>query len=692
MHNYLGILSSDSLNRDGYVIAFEALEKSIGETAIKGMPSLIDHDFHRPAGWIFPFGILIEPKISKTVGNFHICDNEEDRNIIYPKIQDYWQFINHEACKEYIDEFKVLLKDNFSNEGKFIHKGCVAYNLSNIAEKEFPKLFENLDKSGLIFLDDILVDFEYVGSGIFKSKSNDFCIFCHQFFKRNLSLINNYNTYFIDEFIQMNSNKVIRLRIAIDRNLIGLSKTYQGVLEFDYWWGPKFNDDISSLPDHVTRYECNEEQKFFNGVLGTEFWWKTDENEKTLEIEEIREKPSLGIDTDSYGCRYIHSIYDSTKKEFNHFDGAVRMYSGDQIMSRWETNINKAGKNTEYTKLFRIDGKLGLAEWKKLCLLYYKGNPLLFEYFGAKEEYDSLKNSSKVQDQLTEYIPNKINTEDGIRLFTSYHPKNYEYSSFQRKIIHPDIIKFQNGEYINVLEYDIIEIDKYLKRTGSKMDYPVEINFLKPFDFYTNYPTILHASEDTERLLQNTIEAFKTIFEIQNRTLNKTISFTIAWEMEDFEVRLSVFGKSSEIAKWLNEFQIIPIDYENFRQWLIKQRKWIYENYNYLEKDFKQLLKNDGVFHIKRKAIAQEMISFPNDEDESYFEIKAKADTELDKLIKDKFIFPSYMGIIKKATCSKTGSDYFTSDTSKYLDNDVTMVIEKIKLAGFFWTDEESIR
>jgi len=689
MYNYLGVLSSDSLNRDGYVIAFEALEKSIGETAIKGMPSLIDHDFHRPLGWIFPFGILIEPKISKTIGNFHVCDNDDDMNLIYPKIQDYWQFINYEACKDYIDEFKTHLKDNFSTEGRFIHKGCVAYNLPNITDKIFPELFADVDKSGLVFLDDILVDFEYAGSGIFKSKTSDFCVFCHQFFKRNLSLINNYNTYFIDEFIRLNSNKEIKLRIAIDHNLIGLSKTYTGVLEFDYWWGPKFNDDISSLPDQVTRYECNEEQEFYNNILGTEFWWKTDENEKTLEIEEIREKPSLGIDDSSYGCRYIHSIYDNEKKEFNHFDGAVRMYTEDQIINRWETNINKAEKNTDYTKLFRIDGKLELADWKKLCILYYKGNPLLFEYFGAKDEYESLKNSAKVQDQLTGYIPNKINGDDGIRLFTSYHPKSSDYSSFQRKIIHPDIIKFQNGESINVLEYDIIEIDKYLKRTGSKMDYPVEINFLKPFDFYTNYPTILHASENTEKLLQDTIQAFKTIFEIQNKVLNKTISFTIAWEMEDFEVRLSVFGKSSEIVKWLNEFQTIPTDYENFRQWLINQRKWIYDNYNYLEKDFTHLLKSDGIFHIKRKPIDHDMISFPNDEDESYFEIRVKADMELDKFIKEKSIFPSRLGIIKKATCTKTGSDYFTSETSKYLDNDVKMAIERIELAGLFWTDEE---
>lgn len=223
MNKYLGILSSDALNRDGYVIAFEALEKSVAENAINGMPSLIDHDFHRPLGWIFPFGILIEAKISKTIGNFLICENDEDRSLIFPKIQDFWQYINSEGCKEHIGEFKELLGENYSSDGRFIDKGCVAYNLSNITDKIFPKLFDKTDKSGLVYLDDILFDFDYIGSGIFKSKKNDFCIFCHQFLKRNLSLVNNYNTYFIDEFIRMNSNDKIKLRIAIDHNLIGLS-------------------------------------------------------------------------------------------------------------------------------------------------------------------------------------------------------------------------------------------------------------------------------------------------------------------------------------------------------------------------------------------------------------------------------------------------------------------------------------
>lgn len=689
MKKYLGILSSDALNRDGYVITFEALEDSIAKNAIEGLPSLIDHDIHRPLGWIFPYGIFIEPKISKIVGNFLVCETDEDSKLIYPKIQDFWQLTHYERTKDYKDYFIELLNENYKKEGQFIEKGCIAYNLPNIVEKVFPTIFQNKDKDELIYLKDILNEFDYVGSGIFKCKNGKFCIFCHQYFSRNLSLLNNYNTYFIDEFLKLNSNNDITLRIAIDKNLIGLSETYRGVLEFDYWWGPKFDNDISSIPNGVTRHESNEEQKFFSSVLGTEFWWKTDENEKTLEIEEIREQPSLGIDKDSYGCRYIHSIYDKNKTEFIHFDGAIRLYLEEQILQRWDVNINAAGKNTTYTKLFRIDGKLELSDWKKLCILYYKGNPLLFEYFGVKEEYENVRNGTQSKNSQTNYTPYKINTDDGIRLFVSYHKKSQTYEEIERKIINSDIIKFQNGDKMNIIEYDIIEIEKYLKRNGGQIEYPDDINFVKPYDFATNYPIIIHGSNKTDELIVTTLTAFKTIFQIQNSRLNKTIAFTIGWEMTDFEVRLSVFGKSSEIVKWLNSIYKIPVEYEDFKVWLSNQRQWIYDNYEYSERDFSHLLKDDGIFYIKRKAINNEYISFPKDEDEFYYEINTNGDKELNKLIDEKTIFPSHIGLLKKTICTKTGENYLTSMTSKYLDTDVKMAIEKINLLGFFWTDEE---
>jgi hypothetical protein len=299
-----------------------------------------------------------------------------------------------------------------------------------------------------------------------------------------------------------------------------------------------------------------------------------------------------------------------------------------------------------------------------------------------------LKNDPKQVNVFDDYIPYKITSEDGIKLFVSYHNKNHDYKKFDRKIINPDIIRFQDNEVLDILEYDIIEIEKYLKRAGEKLDYPNDIHFVKPFDFYTNYPIILHGSKDTQRYIGKTLEAFKTIFTIQNQTLNKTISFTIGWEMGGFEVRLSVFGKSSEIVKWLNINTNIPIEYEKFREWLILQKDWIYNNYNYIENNFTNMLRDDGIFYIKRIAIDNEMISFPNSEEKNYFEFNISKDSILNRLVEEKSIFSSYLGLIKKATCTKTGEDYFTSGTSKYLDEDVTMSIEKIELLGFFWTDE----
>ncbi|PWK20012.1 hypothetical protein [Xanthomarina spongicola] len=159
--------------------------------------------------------------------------------------------------------------------------------------------------------------------------------------------------------------------------------------------------------------------------------------------------------------------------------------------------------------------------------------------------------------------------------------------------------------------------------------------------------------------------------------------------MDDFEVRLSVFGKSSEILKWLIENQNIPTNYKLFKQWLFTQRKWIYNNYEYNEKEFTHLLKDDGIFYIKRKTIDNSIISFINKEDKSYYKINTQGKEDLKHLIENKIIHPSRLGLIEKITCSKTGENYLTSKTSKYLDKGVNMVIEKISLIAFFWTDEE---
>lgn len=689
MKNYLGILLTDAKNRDGYIVPFPVLAKSVAENALAGMPSLIDHDFHKPLGWIFPFGVFIEPGISKVVGNSFLCTEEGDSKLIFPKIAARLEKLNTEDCAEHIVEFKELLGEEYSERGKFISKGCVAYTCPGITSKIFTALFENVDKSGLVNLDEILKDFDYAGSGIFKSKNSEFSIYCHQYFNRNLSLSNNFNTYFIDEFLKLKSNTEVTLRIAIDENILGLSKTFMGVLEFDYWWGPKFDDDVSTLPNQVTKYECNEDQKFFSDVSGTEFWWKTDnDTNRVLEVEEIRERPSFGIGKDAYGCRYIHSIYDTKHQLFKHFDGAVRVYSEDKIMERWGVDISKAGKDTIYKKLFRVDGKLPLADWKKLCILYFKGNPLLFEYFGAKEEYESLQQPTVAMSVESELIPNKITVDDGIRLFASYHAKDEPAELFERKIVVSDVINSEQLEPMDVVEYDVIEIKKALMRIGQDLHIPSDINFIKPYDFYTNYPIILHGKENTASLIEGTLKAFKMVFDSQHKYLNKSISFTLGWEMEGFETRLSFFGKCTELLKWLQINSSLPVVHDDFLKWLEVQRKWIYENYNGNNKDFNHLLKTDGVLYIKRTPILPKDVKFFESEQEISYKLLIQENSEVGKLLSDGKLFSSHVVLIEEATCSKTKENYFTSATSKFLDEDVSMELRKVDLLGFFWTDE----
>lgn len=132
----------------------------------------------------------------------------------------------------------------------------------------------------------------------------------------------------------------------------------------------------------------------------------------------------------------------------------------------------------------------------------------------------------------------------------------------------------------------------------------------------------------------------------------------------------------------------IPVDYCEFKNWLVKQKKWIYNTYGYSDKDFFHLLKDDGIFYIKRVPINHEIISFEEKDNQVYFKIATHNNPELQDLLDNNCVHPSKIGLLKRITCSKTGENYITSETSKYMDEDVKMVIEKIELAGFFWTDE----
>lgn len=694
------VLNSDTINRYGYRFTVGALQDALEQKALEGVPTCLGHDMHKPLGWTVPFGLYFEPGMCRLVGNQMIAETDEEQKFINKAHFSALKKRYYEQCSPHIDELKTLLGKHLTENAHYLYAGCVCYLDENIVERIYPKLFKKQDKDGLIYLSDLLQQFTYKGHGVFKDNDSELAVIAHQFFRKSLSLHNNLNYFLIDELVKQAKNEKIKVRISLDRNLIGLAKTYYDTFELEYWRGPKFNNDVSKIKSGVTVYGSSEYQKLYYGISQTEFWWKHEEGKQTLEVEEIKEHPSDGIDNDNYGCRYVHSIFDEATNSFEHFDGAIRMYDTEKMLSRIDNDIKSAGKQSEYTKLFRVDGELSIEDWKTMVCHYFQANPLIHEYFDeAKEEETNEPHiiEEKTKSIFEELVPYSINAGDGIRLLVSYHEiqKREDDTQTERYISGYDVLSIGERS-LRVIETDILEVVKSLNRLGEKLDLPKNVSLACSEDMYWNIPTINHGmSENTASNVSKTLQALKTIFEAKvSKNKDTVAAFTLSWERQDEkQVSVSVMGHSVDILKWLTENKIIPIDKTEFKDWLEKQSVFINK---YPVKENKpplfEMVYADGVQYIRRRGIAPEI----------KYQLKAEANGlvigfaftkgqyDLAMAYKDRKIDVACGYLHKKLICSKCNKDYVTCEHSTTLDNDVSVSVADFEMINITWTDRKA--
>lgn len=694
------VLNSDTINRYGYRFTVGALEDALEQKALEGVPTCLGHDMHKPLGWTVPFGLYFEPGMCRLVGNQMIAENDEEQKFINKAHFSALKKRYYEQCSPYIDELKALLGDHLTENALYLYAGCVCYLDDNIIEGLYPKLFEKQDKDGLIYLSDLLQQFTYKGHGVFKDNNSELAVIAHQFFRKSLSHHNNLNYFLIDELVKQAKNDKIKVRISLDKNLIGLAKTYYDIIELEYWRGPKFNNDVSKIKSGVTVYGSNEYQKLYYGISQTEFWWKHEEGKQTLEVEEIKEHPSEGIDNDKYGCRYVHSIFDEAANSFEHFDGAIRMYDTEKMLSRIDNDIKSAGKQSEYTKLFRVDGELTIEDWKTMVCHYFQANPLIHEYFDeAKEEETNEPHiiEEKTKSIFDELIPYSISEGDGIRLLVSYHEiqKREDDTQTGRYISGYDVLSIGERS-LRVMETDILEVVKSLNRLGENLDLPKNVSLACSEDMYWNIPTINHGmNENTLSNVSKTLQALEAIFEAKvSKKQNTVAAFTLSWERQDEkQVSVSVMGHSVDILKWLTENRKIPIDKTEFKTWLEKQSVFINQ---YPIKENKpplfEMVYADGVLYIRRRGIAPE-IKYQLKKEANGLAIDfafTKDQYDLAMAYKDRKIDVACSYLHKKLICSKCNKDYVTCEHSTTLDNDVSVSVADFEMISITWTDRKA--
>lgn len=691
MQKSLSVLLSDRINKYGHVIALPAMEDMIWLKSTEGVPMHVGHDMHRVIGAMIPFGLYFEPNLVRSLGLCLIPENEQESK----QIIDFKKHSTYKRIKEEIDQTEGKL---FKEVEKYIHSdftytetGTLSIVNTDIVKRIFKELIALQDDDGLIKLEDIKKKFSYKYQGVFLHKTLPLCIFAHSYFRRSLSRHNNFHFIFLDELMSLQQNGEISIKLALDWDLIGYSPTFLQSMEYEYWFGPKYNDEISNIQKGLTKHHCSEFEREYYGISTTEFFWKDNGTLKEFELEELRENQSPTMD-DFFGCRYVHSIYDTLKSTFIHFDGAIRGYDSELYFERIDQNMTDFGRRSKYTKLFRIDGKLKLSRWKSLITNYMQDNPLIYEYFGITKPEAELNAKQEQKTLIQQLVPQSINEEDGIRLLVSYHKPSKKHKEYSHSISIYDVLTI-NGEEKNIVEDEIIEVKKALNRLGKDLFIEKDSLFVSCKDEYWNIPCILHNNVNPNHDIKITLDALNNIFKrLIEKNLNTIISFTLAWNMEDKEVRISVLGHVANLYGWISNFKEIPTSREKFKLWLDRQRTYLKSNFG--EHVDKPLIGNichpDGVLYLKRIAVSPEFKLEPI-ADENGLSCKisiANKDAEKYKDVINGKIKPVVSYILKKAKCGLTGQDYFESPYSKILDDDSYMIVEEIEGLLFYWSDK----
>lgn len=527
----------------------KALESILEQGWNDPHPSNIGHDTHRPMGYSETLALHLQPSLARLIGRIWQAENEKDGAEVERLVQHIHAERIAEAAPEKCERLRGLLSGHLSADAVVRVPSCVAFQDDGLARRAFPAIFAKADKDGLIPLKNL----EPVLPGVYKH--GDLLLFAHQYFRRSLSRFNTLNEPFLERFQELAENKKLDLRIALDESLVGLAETLLRTIELQYWWGPKFTDELPQISLGVTKHGNTEFERVFNGVSRTEFWWY-EQNERTFECEEVLEYPSLGISRGHFGCRFVHSIIDSKTDHSKHLDGAVRMYNEDAMLTRIDVDIMHAGRRSEYTKLWRVDEELDVPTWKALISDYFRDNHLVGEYFGGKEKNDAGTRPRTLQlDSTTasvvDFAPCTMARGDGVRIAISYHPIAASLSG--KRVIEPaNELEGPDGSR-SCVEECTVDLVKLLRRRGETIEWPANTIRVAFEDFVFGLPLIAHCESDAVDAAQRTQDAIAEYCVALSRNGDdRMLGYHLGVRFADRDVIFSFAGHVRDLDDWFH--------------------------------------------------------------------------------------------------------------------------------------------
>lgn len=667
MKDLTGIYLTDSISKSGVRFSIDALEEVLWQSYGQCIPSNLSHDVHRPLGITHVSSLYISHENTYLLGKTSIPESPEENKQIIEARTAYLNNIMIEHISRYSSDFNIELNNLglLKRGGKLMSNGVVMYGYENIVLDAFPHLKNSIDKDGLIYLRELLLSFDYKGDGVFASTRNNLSIIVHPYLRRSFSRYNCVNKVFLKELFDSN-NENTSVRIRIDLDYIGYTPSFIETQEFDYWFGPNYTDDISQIKEGVTTYETNEKEHLFNQIKRTEFVWQDKDGKRQFEMEEVMDEEAPTLSEGTYACRYIHSFYDLNKCEFDHFDGAIRCYDLDAICTRLSAPINAMGHAAQYTKVFRIDGKLPIHKWKSLITHYLKGNPDVYRYFGETVPYEEDKekeNEVQTTNLLSKYVPFVLKPGDGVRILYSYHPATK--LEFERYFMDFDTCELEEG-MIDTTDLMAVELTKCIHRAGGAIDYP-SCRYISYHDNFHDLPEIYHSGNNPTNAIEKTLEGIRILLDGENNNaVEDCFSFCLSWNLEDRKVKISFMGAVPDMLKWITSFSNIPTDRDGLKKWLKTQIQYIKTNGKNTPLSINSsYIHYNGIFYHQRRLVQRDALVkdlYYNENDELCASIEFADDQkEIAELMKSGVLSITKYIVIDKLLCDGN-NDYLKYD------------------------------
>lgn len=651
-----GVAYTDGPCRNKPSFTFEAVLNSYLESPIEGVPVNIGHDRTKLHGWTYFTGMFIEPGMASVTNSYYEPETQEEKEEIQRKNSVHTKQVYIDDNLESIQMLRELLGDKLSTDNEVAPVNGVALRDNNILYRVFPDLAK-VDKKGLTDLTEL----KAVAPGIFKRGS--FLIYAHPYFRRNCALENDFNDEFLS-LLQSIKDPDVCLKIKLDPNLIGLSGTESSSLEYEFWWGPKFNDDLRAIPYGITRHKTDEQEHAYTNIDFTEFRWYEQDSKQTLECEEVIDIDNIHQDKAYYGCRYVHSNLNMTTGIPQHLDGAIRIYDEEQILERTYSNLANSGENTAYCKLWRIDGIIPLKLWKELITHFYRDNLEVGKYLGGQEEQKELQDERADNLKSVQSIsPRSMNAKMGLRCYIQkkalIKPADYDVRVKSNDyIFHKD-----EQKKVKVVEGKTLTILKYLRNNGCSVRFPVTSKIIFD-DMIYNFPVFICKNEHVASKVMATFFKFCEVWKYHKE--NRLISFSIAMNYSEYSIQISFAGHVNDFCEcFTNDKTRFPSEGE-----LVKWAELFYTANNRFQNSLimvepYQLISGNGELSFKREIA-----------------------NNVGNTIKRKGLTLSTAYLIGHSLCNKCEKNFIDCKCIPDIEDGVKEILPKATPIFRFWTDK----